>query len=199
MSQELVEMAIEYIGPDNMLILEPLKDHNYHTSSQSGAEIETNTKTRSRRRDSTTLPKIRKLTALHNCKLCGYSTMKRDVIEAHREMHKTIKPGTKYKCCDTCNINKKVPVGYHKCPQCNFTAKTTSSLKIHMHIHEKGTAYKCTECSFLGRDLKDLANHYKTAKTFCDLCTFSSHLKDKLLAHQKMHSKEKQLVGCSTK
>lgn len=131
---------------------------------------------------------------LIKCSICGYITMDREVYKKHREVHKKIRPGTKYEPCNTCNVDKPPPKGYEQCPYCSFYTRNIASLRTHMHIHNNGAAYKCTLCDFHAMDLKELIQHHNTTKSYnCNECRYSSHTREKLEKHKEKHIKPKDI------
>ncbi|XP_026725580.1 oocyte zinc finger protein XlCOF19-like [Trichoplusia ni] len=130
--------------------------------------------------------KITELKAVYNCKSCGYKTMKREVFSTHNCVKATVK------CvpCTSCD-KYRAPPGNVQCPQCSYFTKNKASLKVHMRIHLNGTPYKCTECNFSGRDLKELITHYTHEKNLQCSCGYSTHVKQQMVAHKRSHTGEK--------
>ena len=129
--------------------------------------------------------KITELKAVYNCKSCGYRTMDRDLSSKH---NCTKKPA-QYIPCTKCD-KYKAPEGYEQCTKCSYFTKTKASLKVHMRIHLKGTPYKCTECNYSGRDLKDLISHYKAKDLKCE-CGYTTHIRQQMVGHMRSHTGEK--------
>ncbi|KAJ8704083.1 hypothetical protein PYW07_013377 [Mythimna separata] len=133
--------------------------------------------------------KITELRAVYNCKTCGFRTMDRELSAKHNCTKKT----NWYVPCTKCD-RYKAPEGYLQCTKCSYFTKTKGSLKVHMHIHAKGTPYKCTECDYSGRDLRDLISHFGMVKDLKCECGYTTHVKTKMVAHKRTHTGEKPFV-----
>lgn len=99
------------------------------------------------------------------CYMCDYSTYNKAVFEEHVRIHQGIKP---FKCtyCPYRSASKKNtkkheqrhrPDNPLKCAQCPFIARHHRSLVCHREKLNHGN--KCTECSYIGKDEKDLEDH----------------------------------------
>ncbi|KAJ8705772.1 hypothetical protein PYW08_012818 [Mythimna loreyi] len=159
-----------------------LMDHNYFETDSPKPKMKRVKKTQKRKRRI----KITELRAVYNCKTCGYRTMDRELSAKHN----CDRSPARYVPCTKCD-RYKAPEGYLQCTQCSYYTKTKGSLKVHMHIHAKGTPYKCTECDYSGRDLKDLISHFGEVKDLKCECGFTTHVKTQMVAHKRSHSGDK--------
>jgi len=96
-----------------------------------------------------------------------------------------------------------------KCAECPYACSQQGSLVQHMLIHTidlaRAKSYKCTECSNFVRSgllkhrhkCKKLSVLAKTYK--CKECSYSGPLRNSLIEHQKIHTREKMLkcLECS--
>ncbi|XP_073964014.1 zinc finger Y-chromosomal protein 1-like [Choristoneura fumiferana] len=154
-SPDQIEVEVE---TSETYLLDPLTDHNYIL-------------TKPKQATKSVIPhnlKIRELKALYRCKICGYSTLKKDSMDAHSLTHKekpkppkSIPQMRQYIPCPSCTNTVKKKDVYEKCTECSYFTKKKTSLKIHMRIHMKEKPYKCTECEQGTESLKELIRHYE--------------------------------------
>ena len=93
-----------------------------------------------------------------------------------------------------------------KCAECPYACSQQGSLVQHMLIHTidlaRAKSYKCTKCSNFVRSgllkhrhkCKKLSVLAKTYK--CKECSYSGPLRNSLIEHQKIHTREKLLLKC---
>ena len=161
----------------------------------------------------------------HTCKLCGTKLVGNGSLKLHMYTHnpKASKPEETFKPKErlrkhTAKVHEK-PVeekkmktrkyyetyrengqtieknDKHKCDQCEYSCKTSGSLRTHMTTHTGVKDFKCTQCDFTCLYVSRLNIHMTkhTGERFlkCEQCSFSSNTSTHLKIHQRIHSGEK--------
>uniref|UniRef100_A0A8D9BPK8 Zinc finger protein 26 n=1 Tax=Cacopsylla melanoneura TaxID=428564 RepID=A0A8D9BPK8_9HEMI len=68
---------------------------------------------------------------IYGCTMCSYHCSGRRFMIRHIARHKKIKK-----------------VRSHKCPECEYTARSLSGLKNHIRVHSSHKPYKCSNCEY---------------------------------------------------
>ncbi|XP_005103572.1 uncharacterized protein LOC101847747 [Aplysia californica] len=111
------------------------------------------------------------------CVICGvYILNQPSIVAAHQRKHATTRP--------------------FQCGQCQARFLTRSSLKVHMAAHT-GRMFECDLCGLLFKNKASRYYHKLTHQSLrgdflCQVCGQQFEFQHKLLAHVKIHSKEKK-------
>uniref|UniRef100_A0A8D8NDR6 PR domain zinc finger protein 5 n=2 Tax=Culex pipiens TaxID=7175 RepID=A0A8D8NDR6_CULPI len=136
------------------------------------------------------------------CDTCGLSFEQKFALETHRKRHADVR---QYKC-DYCPMEyftrpemllhtKQVHLNAFevKCPECNLTFKTKSTLNQHLKSHTNQRTHTCAMCGFGFKSYTHLNRHVKSVhqdfRFQCEHCEISYGRKDKLRMHmEKVHN-----------
>lgn len=136
------------------------------------------------------------------CDTCGLSFEQKFSLETHRKRHADVR---QYKC-DYCPMEyftrpemllhtKQVHLNAFevKCPECNLSFKTKSTLNQHLKSHTNQRTHTCSVCGFGFKSYTHLNRHIKSVhqdvRFNCEHCEISYGRKDKLRMHmEKVHN-----------
>ncbi|KAL3866796.1 hypothetical protein ACJMK2_044064 [Sinanodonta woodiana] len=145
--------------------------------------------------------------AFHSCDYegCSFKTCYVRNLRVHKQQHEGVKKLVCAECdyvTDKSQLLKKHVIAIHKvknfkCPHCNHTGATRSSVIGHIHrLHLKSKMYQCDQCDFKTSYNSGLRLHlmvHAGIKPFkCSLCDYQSNIVGKITRHIKRNHIDKQ-------
>ena len=130
---------------------------------------------------------------------CSYRSTNTDHMKRHEDSHAT---KTLY-LCDVCEYSATGHLGLlkthsstvhanfrHKCPSCDFTAKSRGSIRRHDKENHENVKESCDLCKFETKRLENLKKHMLTehegVRYNCDACSFSARSRVYIEHHKKV-------------
>ena len=142
------------------------------------------------------------------CKVCGYSSTRKDSALRHEIRHTGEKPyvcsvcGYAFADSSNLNVHKRIHTGEkaYVCSECGRAFAVLSSLKKHERIHTGEKPYVCKVCGYASTQLSHLKTHERIhtgEKPYvCSECGHAFTVLSSLKRHERTHTGEKPYV-CS--